>query len=404
MKGFLALAGLGLFCWQCIGNPGGGSSEAEGFTLSGRIVDSAQRPLSGAKVALFDDKTLHRADSQALVLDSARTDAEGWWALKGVRKGRYTLLATTDGADGAERAALRSGIELAEDDTLEAMSAGQAASLAGSIPTGFPYSHAVHMALLETPYRSPIAGDGTFSMDGIAPGTYILALVLRSNFTFADPSVLGTLDTITVAPGDHLDIDSPRVPALAGSAPFLVDGFSDCDRLNPQGGEWWSTNDRGSGGNSRVHAFTFVDPGDGTGGCAARFTFTFGQAATYPFVGIGTYFLAEVDSAPRAVSLENASGFSFRAKGRGAGLEVLLQSSVSGLVSGQGFDIDAVPGAWATYTVDFLADMKNTYDSTDIHSWRQRRKAITHIQFDAIPVSGVDSGEVWIDDVRLLPP
>lgn len=404
MKGLLHRllpAGLALFCMQCfLSLSGGGSSEAEGFTLAGQVVDSARSPVPGARVALFASEADSRPDLAAAILDSVRTDGEGRFAFRRLRAGRYSLLAT---AQEATLAAIRSRIDISGSDTLDALTVGRAASLSGVLPGGFPFHRADHVALPGTPYRGAIAADGSFRIVGIAAGTYAFAVVLRSNFTFADPAVLAGLDTLALEAGRSHSLDSLRIPSLGGAEPYLVDDFSDCDRLNPRGGEWWSTNDRGTGGNSQVRAFDFADPGDGTAGCAARFTFTFGRAAPYPFVGIGTYFLAERDSLPSVVDLEDAGGISFRLKGRGAALEVLLQSSVAGLVSGQGFDIPAVPGEWTTYTLDFLADMKDTFDSTDVRSWRQRRKAITHIQFDALPIAGSDSGEVWIDDVRILP-
>jgi hypothetical protein len=227
-----------------------------------------------------------------------------------------------------------------------------------------------------------------------------LALVLRAAGTPANPSVIGALDTVEARSGQSTPV-SLEVPALPGSGSFLVDDFSDCDLRNPFRGLWWTA---GDGADSRVPAFSAADPQDGSGGCAARFTFAFGHAAQYPFVGIGTYFRPYTDSLPRAVDLTGATGISFRMKGSGVAMEVLLQSSVSGIVSGQGFDIDRIPAEWTTYTLDFAADMKDTYDSADMRSWRQRRKAITHIQFDALPAAGIDTGTIWIDDLRILRP
>lgn len=397
----LLLSGLALLCWQCFASLGGGSSEAEGFTLAGRVLDSAGSPLSGAKVELFAERPWGQGDSTTQALDSARTQGDGRFAFRRLAKGRYALLAT---ADHARLAGFRSAVAIAGDDTLKALALTRAATLSGKLPVEFPYSRVKYVALPGTPYRSPVTALGDFSLTGIVPGTYGLALVLRSNFHPDDPVVIGDLDTVRLEPAQSLVIDSLRVPTLEGSGPFLVNDFAACELRNNLGGIWWSTNDRGSGGSSRVTSFQAADPGDGSGGCAARFAFTFAYTAPYPFVGIGTYLLPLLDTLPRAIDLENATGISFRAKGRGAALEVLLQSSVSGLVSGQGFDIAQVPAAWTTYTVDFRKDMKDTYDSTDIRSWQQRRKAFTHFQFDAIPIAGADSGEVWIDDIRILLP
>ena len=258
------LTGLSLLCWRCSTNlAGGGSSEAEGFTLAGSIVDSVLRPISGARVALFAVRPLVQADSPAAAIDSTRSGADGRFLFKRVPRGLYAVLAT---ANEATLAGLRSGIELARNDTLDAVALARAANVSGRLPVSFPYSRAQRVVLAGTPYRSSVTAEGGFLLAGIVPGTYALDVVLQSNFTFADPAVIGAVDTVALAPGQSLVLDSLRAPGLGGTNPFLVDGFSDCDLLNSMDGVWWSTNDRGLGGNSKVDSFAAVDPGDGSGG------------------------------------------------------------------------------------------------------------------------------------------
>ncbi|MBW8888893.1 MAG: carboxypeptidase regulatory-like domain-containing protein [Fibrobacteres bacterium] len=398
MKRILAclfFSGIALACWRC---EGGGSSETEGLTLAGRVVDSAQHPWPRARVALFPAAPAGRADSLPAAMDSTRSDAAGRFAFRGVAPGSYSV---TILSEDSSHAAMRAGIEVAGDDSLEALSLRPASSLTGQVPPGFPYSRAKQVGLLGTPFGSPVSADGSYRITGITEGTYPLGLILRTAETPSNPSVIGALDTVQALPGQAIVAPSLQVPALPGTGPFLVDDFADCDLRNSLRGLWWTG---GDGADSRVPRFDAADPQDGSGGCAARFTFAFGHAAQYPFVGIGTYFWPYTDSLPRAVDFTGATGISFRMKGSGVAMEVLLQSSVSGIVSGQGFNIDSIPATWTTYSLDFGADMKDSYDSADIRSWRQRRKAITHIQFDAIPAAGIDTGTIWIDDLRILRP
>lgn len=392
----LSFAFLAMALWHC--QQGGGSSETEGLTLAGRVVDSAQHPWPRARVSLFPAAPASRADSFPEATDSARSDAAGRFAFRDVAPGTYSVTVL---AEDSSLAAMRAGIEVAGDDSLEAFSLRPASSLSGQLPAGFPYSRAQKVVLIGTPLGSAVSADGSFRIGGITDGTYPLALILSTAETPANPSVIGALDTVEARAGQAFVAPSLAIPALPGAGPFLVDDFSDCDLRNSLRGLWWTASD---GADSRVPRFAAADPQDGSGGCAARFSFAFGHAAQYPFVGIGTYFLPYTDSLPRALDFTGATGISFRMKGSGVGMEILLQSSVSGIVSGQGFDIDRIPAAWTAYTLDFGADMKDTYDSSDIRSWRQRRKAITHIQFDAIPAAGIDTGTIWIDDLRVLRP
>jgi hypothetical protein len=391
----LLISGMALACWRC---DGGGSSETEGLTLAGRVVDSARHPWPRARVALFPAAPASRADSLPAATDSTRSDAAGRFAFRGVAPGSYSVTVL---AEDSSFAAMRAGIEVTGDDSLEALSLRPSASLTGQVPPGFPYSRAKQVVLVGTPFGSPVSGDGSYRITGITEGTYPLALILRTVESPANPSVIGALDTVQALPGQAIVTPSLEVPALPGTGPFLVDDFTDCDLRNSLRGLWWTASD---GADSRVPRFEAADPQDGSGGCAARFTFAFGHAAQYPFVGIGTYISPYTDSLPRAVDFTGATGISFRMKGSGVAMEILLQSSVAGIVSGQGFDIASIPATWTTYTLGFGADMKDTYDSSDIRSWRQRRKAITHIQFDATPAAGVDTGTIWIDDLHILRP
>jgi hypothetical protein len=387
-----------LFCWQCSTNlTSGGSSEVEGFTVAGRVVDASEEPVSGVSVMMFSGDSLVQPDSLYSPLDSTATGTDGWYTFKKVGAGSYSVQAMT--IDSTETA-LQAGIAVADNDTLPLMTLDLTASITGQLPSGFPYTEAKSVILAGTPFRGLISDAGSFSLSGIAAGTYTVALILPGDSAM---DVVGTLDTITVTPSGSLDMDTLHVPVLGSAGTLVVDDFSDCNMLSRQQGIWWFCDDD-PGGNSVIETFEVADSQEGTGGCAAHLAFTFGYAAPFPYVGIGTYFLPHFGSLPQSVNLENATGISFRLKGSGAELEVLLQSYVSGIVDNQGFKIAPVPETWTVYTFNIATDMADTYEPTDPRSWQQRSKAITHIQFDALPINGTDTGEIWIDDVEILYP
>jgi hypothetical protein len=163
----LLISGLALACWRC--GQGGGSSETEGLTLVGRVVDSARHPWSRARVSLFPAVAATRVDSFPAPADSARSDAAGRFAFRGVAPGSYSVTVLTE---DSSLAALRTGIEVAADDSLEALSLRPASSLTGRLPAGFPYSRAKQVVLAGTPYGSPVSADGSFLITGITEGTY----------------------------------------------------------------------------------------------------------------------------------------------------------------------------------------------------------------------------------------
>lgn len=391
-------AGLSLHCSMDLAS--GGSSEVEGITISGRVVGPDITPLPGVAVSLFSHGRLYQFDSAEIQAYTTVTGQDGLYTFKKIDTGQYTLRALSG---DSSRTAIRSAIAVSSSDTLADLALDRSSTVRGVVPSGFPYSSAKGVMIFGTPFRNMISADGSFSIAGVAAGTYTIALILAGANGI---DVVGALDTIRVAPGTSVELDSIRIPlmqsGLAGAV--AIDDFSDCNIFNLAGGAWWSCNDKPEG-NSTVSLFEIAPvPGETAGHCAVHLSFVFGHASPGPFVGTGTHFLPFTERLHRCLDMRKAIGISFRLKGSGAGLEALLQSDVSGLVSDQGFTIAQVPVAWTSYTFAIPSDMTDTFDSTDVRCWRLRSRAITHLQFDAFPAGAADSGEIWIDSVRIVFP
>lgn len=378
----------------------GGSSEVEGVTISGRVVGPDSKPLPGTAVALFSHGRLYQFDSAEIQAYATITGQDGLYTFKKVDTGQYTLRALSG---DSLQTAIRSAIAVSSSDTLAELALNRSSTVQGMVSSSFPYSSAKGLMIFGTPFRSTISSGGNFSIAGVAAGTYTVALILPGANGI---DVVGALDTIQVAPGTSVELDSIRIPLLQSglAGAVAIDDFSDCNIFNLDGGAWWSCDDKPEG-NSTVSLFEIAPvPDETTGRCAVHLGFVFGHASPIRFVGTGTHFLPFTERLHRCVDMRNATGISFRLKGSGAGLEVLLQSDVSGLVSDQGFAIAQVPDTWTSYTFAIPSDMTDTFDSTDVRCWRLRSRAITHLQFDAFPAGTTDSGDIWIDSVRILYP
>ncbi|MBD7919350.1 carboxypeptidase regulatory-like domain-containing protein [Cellulomonas sp. Sa3CUA2] len=185
-------------------------------TLGGRVTDEGGTPVQGATVRV-------RSTSSGEV--TASTDGDGWWAVGSLPGGSYRVSFdawqqgfVSEWWDDAPDSVTATVVTLAEGESVRdlqtrlartATLSGRVVAPGGTVPTGT--SVMVDDATASGTYGyAPVGADGTYQVDGLDPGSYVVRAVPPAGSSWGTtyyPDARGpaTATPVTVAAGQRLD-------------------------------------------------------------------------------------------------------------------------------------------------------------------------------------------------------
>ncbi|MCM0638876.1 MSCRAMM family protein [Cellulomonas wangsupingiae] len=184
-------------------------------TLGGRVTDEDGAPVEGAWVTVW---------STTAGQESVRTDAQGWWAVGSLPGGSYRVSFTgwqqgfvdewwDDAPDSSTAAVvtLAEGASVRDLQTRLARTAtlgGRVVAPDGTVPTGTVVM--VDGTAGGTYGGSSVGADGTYQVDGLDPGSYVIRVVPGAGSVWGPtfyPAARGlaTATPVTVSAGQRLD-------------------------------------------------------------------------------------------------------------------------------------------------------------------------------------------------------
>ena len=185
-------------------------------TLGGRVTDEGGTPVQDATV---------RVRSTSSGEATASTDGDGWWAVGSLPGGSYRVSFdawqqgfVSEWWDDAPDAVTATVVTLAEGESVRdlqtrlartATLSGRVVAPGGTVPTGT--SVMVDDATASGTYGySPVGADGTYQVDGLEPGSYVIRVVPGAGTSWGTtyyPDARGpaTATPVTVAAGQRLD-------------------------------------------------------------------------------------------------------------------------------------------------------------------------------------------------------
>ena len=186
------------------GPEGGGGTEGQGVSLSGRLVTTSGSPLVGARVRISPSDSASTLAKGAVVnatfvvpavkADSTLTNAEGRFTLSHIAKGTYDVSASFQRGDTLlslfiPNLVINGNIDMGTDT----VRASGSILVKVKLPEGQEVEGAL-CQIAETPWRIYSDGDGNCVLIGIPAGTY--------KVTVTHPSYPGGLSTVIgVVPG-----------------------------------------------------------------------------------------------------------------------------------------------------------------------------------------------------------
>ncbi|MCC2314853.1 MSCRAMM family protein [Cellulomonas xiejunii] len=185
-------------------------------TLGGRVTDEGGTPAQGVTV---------RVRSTVTGEATAYTDGDGWWAVGSLPGGSYRVSFdawqqgfVSEWWDDAPDSMTATVVTLAEGESVRdlqtrlartATLSGRVVAPGGTVPTGT--SVMVDDATASGTYGySPVGADGTYQVDGLDPGSYVIRVVPGAGSSWGTtyyPDARGpaTATPVTLAAGQRLD-------------------------------------------------------------------------------------------------------------------------------------------------------------------------------------------------------
>jgi len=371
----------------------GTSSGGEGRTVAIVVRDVNNSLAAGAQVSLyrvFDDAGIYYPK-----IDSGLTDAAGVVTFRKVNPDSYFVAAST--VDSTRMSFIR---RLSFDTTAQdTVRASQTLKPSGTVSglVDITTSERLSVRIAGTPFTVGCAPGSGFSFRLPADSFFVQSLVRGQ---IDSSSCVAAVSPVTVLPSANIPIDSLRLfRPFSGTGTLVLDDFEDSNFISNLGLWWWTFNDSARGGTSqamsRIGLGNVPDmPGAAGTSCALRMGFTFGTR--YPtFVGLGFFTKANADGTRGSVDLSGAMALTFYA--RGSGFSVSL---VSGIVADPiSVDIPAADTAWTLHRIDLTA-LAAQYDTTAV-PLAERLRFVTQVLFQIVGRSFGETGELWIDEVRL---
>jgi len=363
---------LGLAGCAGLDQSAGGSSYETENALTGRIVDSSGRGLSGVRIRVRRPGFVADAPFDSAL--NTRTDSLGTWSLR-LPAGAWRLEARTrdrglvlDIPDSARSGALR-------DTSLLPFG-----HLRG---TASAFARIVSLGLQHQSYADSL---GRFRIDSLPAGIHVLRDLSTGAQAFAQ---LDSRDDSLVG---------PLRPDTAGQ--ILLDDFEDGNSRNRYGawlgnGWWWIS---GASAVQLLPAGIVELPArslvvDSSGNTSLHFSATFTGNSTSDWAETGVH----LGSAP--YDLSSLVSVRFRAKGSGA---LTVRLVIDGAVAGQSLESTvSLGGGWNDFAIPVAAFQLPSWSGSSVDSAGRVAKLR---RCTGIAWAFIASGELWLDDVHLIGP
>jgi hypothetical protein len=373
----------------------GTSSGGEGRTVAIVVRDVNDSLAAGVQVSLyrvFDDSGMYYPK-----IDSGLTDAAGAVTFRKVSPDSYFVAAST--VDSTRMSFIRrlSFDTTAQDTVRASQTLKPSGTVSGAVDIAT--SERLSVRIAGTPFTVDCAPGSGFSFRLPADSFFVQSVVRGPADT---PSCVAAESPVTILPSVNTPIDSLRLDRpFSGPGTLALDDFEDSNFVSNLGLWWWTFDDSATGGTSHVASRIGVGnvpdtPGASGTSYALRMGFTFGT--NYPmFVGLGFFTRANADGTRGSVDLSGATALTFYAKGSGMPFSVSL---VSGIVKAPiSIDIPAADTAWTLHRIDLTA-LAAQYDTTAV-PLSERLRFVTQVLFQVAGRSFGESGELWVDEVKL---
>ncbi len=350
----------------CGVNVAGSGTDYPNTKVSGMVHSSVDAPVSGARVQIIDnaDWLADIINGQPVVLDSARTNASGAFAIRQPASTSWNI--QIDSRDEGLLARDFSALVDSTKDTAYQFKLKPYATLSGTVQpdAGTPQQ----LALSGSSYGTVVNADKTYAFPALAEGAYVV--VTATDIAGSQQRSLGAsvqMRSGTVVAGQTLPAPVNRV---------LVDDFSIGQFQTNIGrtigdGWWYTVNDSVAKGTSTI-TLSFVTGAEAYAGQSMRAVYTLDSLSAGPWALMG-FFLGK-DSTN--YDLSNLTALSFMAKGAGT-IEVRFYSKMMDSVNGNTWQqfsyVLPLPGTWTSVAIptDSLRLPANSPAYQQGYTWAQ---------------------------------
>jgi hypothetical protein len=382
----------------CAVNVAGSGTDYPNTKVSGMVHSSADAPVSGARVQIIDDANwlADIINGQPVVLDSARTNAAGAFAIRrpASRIWNIQIDSRDEGLLTLDFGAL---VDSTKDTTYQ-FTLKPYATLSGTVQpdAGTPQS----LALSGSSYGALVNADKSYSFPTLAAGAYVV--VTGTDIAGSQQRSLGA--SIQMSPGAV--VAGQTLPAPVNRV--LVDDFSIGQYQTNIGrtigdGWWYTVNDSVANGHSTI-SLSFVAGAEAYAGQSMRAVYTLDPQSAGPWALMGFFLGRDSEN----YDLSNLTALSFMAKGTGT-VEVRFYSKMVDSVNGNTWQqfsyVLPLPAAWTPVTIpaDSLQLPANSPAFQQGYTWAQVAPTIQIIYFIAYTPQNNpgDTITMYLDNVSL---
>lgn len=180
--------------WASACRLGGGTEDTNDLQVAGFLLERDGAPAQNARVILF------RSQELEVPAESTTTDRSGYFRFQPVPRGSYSLLGRIQSGAAAVFLPL---LEVEGESRLQLppLKLETAASLQGRLEETGKQARAV---LVSTPYRTEVDASGQFAFPSLAPGQYLLRILVASGEGAESGEREAAQMRVSVAAGDSL--------------------------------------------------------------------------------------------------------------------------------------------------------------------------------------------------------
>jgi hypothetical protein len=361
--------------------------------IAGVVYSPQGKPLANVHVALVSDLDVN----SPYPVDSATTNDSGKYIFTNVPSGTYSVTAViNDSSFVASHSGISVDVEIPLTTVSDTLHIGGRLSGNVAIPPG----PAAFLQIQQTPFRTSILSNGSFSFGLVPQGTHIVTTLAAP----AGPKSLVVIhvDTALVNANGALTLDTIHVvPMFSGTGDFLLDNFEDSNVINSLGSWWWTFNNSNDGGNSTVapgpgdtvQKMLFSPGAAGTSTCA-HISYVMGTHGIN-YAGMGCNLEPYYNGMVQTRDVRNAKRVNFWLRGTGGGLYLAISSHAVASGGNTILTLAATPINWTYYSINLDSAFA---DAASTSQWNATRPFIDQIVFVCTGDTPVQ-GEIWIDEV-----